>query len=108
MNPGDLRHELTLQESANRVADGGGGFTEEWKAVRDGVVWGSIRALSGGERLRAQQTSATATHEIVIRYRDGVSASNRWLSDERTYRVIEPPRASERGDALSMLVREET
>ena len=47
--PSDLRHRLTL-EQLSRVADEGGGFTENWVTVA--TLSADLRPIGGDERSR--------------------------------------------------------
>lgn len=48
-SPSDLRHRLTLEELV-RVADEGGGFTEDWVTVA--TLSANLRPINGDERFR--------------------------------------------------------
>lgn len=71
---GKHQHRLTIQ-SRSRSSDGGGGASSSWSDVD--TVWGSIKAVGGGERLFGDQVEGRTTHELVIRHRRTVTAANR-------------------------------
>ena len=82
---GALRHRLAL-ERAVRTPDGGGGVTESW--VLEADVWGSIRPLSGEERLEADRVSGRVSHEIRIRYRANVVPAMRLRQGTRVFHIV--------------------
>ena len=59
-----LNRKLSL-ETAVRVPDGAGGFTETWTAK--GTVWAALKPGSGRERFDAQATISKQPYRIVIR-----------------------------------------
>lgn len=109
MDPGHLRNEVILQAPGGRTSDGGGGFTQRWRARPGGLRWARIRPLEGNERLRAMQTQANATHEVTIRYESGVTAAMRFVHEDRVLKIVSPPvDPDERHEWLQLLCREET
>ena len=81
---GDLRQRLVL-ESALRVDDGGGGANETW--VEEAQLWALVRPLAGQERVEADSIAGRVTHEIWLRYRDGVEPSMRFRMDTRLFDI---------------------
>ena len=71
---GKHQHRLTIQ-SRSRSSDGGGGAASTFSDVD--TVWGSIKAVGGGERLFGDQIEGRTTHELLIRHRRDVTAANR-------------------------------
>lgn len=105
MNPGDLRHQVTLQ-GVTRTDDGGGGYTEVPVTIATGV-WAAVEPLEGNERIRAMQTEASATHRVTLRYRSDVTAALRVVHEGRTLEVVSPPiDPEERHAELQLLCRE--
>lgn len=85
---GDLRHRVTFQQQ-QKVPDGRGGFVTTW--VDMVTVWASVQALRPWERIQAQQTQTGVTHQVVIRYREGITASMRIVHDGRHLYLQGPP-----------------
>lgn len=85
---GDLRCRVTIQRQ-ERVSDGRGGWHTDWVPV--GTCWAAIHALRPYERILAQQTQAAATHMVIIRYREGITASMRLLHNGRFLYLQGPP-----------------
>lgn len=87
MTPGRLDQRVTLQRRA-RVADGQGGYTETWVALR--TVWASVRALSGREREYAAAAQAPATYRVTIRRYAELTAADRvvWQGEALNIRFV--------------------
>lgn len=87
MNPGLFRERLTIQ-SESRTPDTVGGAALAWNEVA--IVWGRVRPLEGTEAVRAEELAATVTHEVTIRFRDGLTAANRllWRGTPLQIRVV--------------------
>jgi SPP1 family predicted phage head-tail adaptor len=83
---GDLRHRVTLL-SVGASPDGAGGFSEQWSEVA--TVWAGIAPITGRERWQAQQVSPSATTEITLRWRSGVTPSMRISSEGITYGILD-------------------
>lgn len=64
MKPPHLNHSLIL-EAPLRVADGAGGFTNEWQSL--GVIWAEIRAGSGRELAASATTVSRVPYRITVR-----------------------------------------
>ena len=77
---GELARRLALQEEL-RVADGCGGFTASWNEVA--LVWGLIVAVGGREIV----PEAERRSRVTIRWRGGVSPSQRFVSDGRIFEI---------------------
>jgi SPP1 family predicted phage head-tail adaptor len=108
MNP-ILNTELVLEEP-QRISDGGGGFTTEWKPI--GTLWAEVASVRAGERLAGERDVATATHRITIRNAPQGSprrprASCRFRSGSRTFAIHGVAPADLRGKYLSCWVVED-
>lgn len=81
---GKLRYLITLQ-SEGGSRDAGGGIVSSWSTVDS--VYADIRPVSGQERYRQGKVQETITHDIRIRYRTDITASNRVSYDSRTFNI---------------------
>ena len=90
MRSGSLKLRLTIQ-SVTSTGDGMGGTVGTWSDDR--TVWGAVWPLRGQELIVAQQQQSEITHQISIRYVEGVTAKNRIrLGDSTTYfDIMSPP-----------------
>lgn len=103
MNPGDLRHRVTLQ-TLTRTDDEGGGYTEAW--ANAATVWAAVEPLEGYERLRAMQVSPTLSHRIRMRYRAGVTSAQRIRYAGRAFGISAVIDPGERHRELHLLCEE--
>ncbi len=74
-----LNRALVL-ETAERVPDGAGGFTENWLAL--GTLWADINARSGREAREAVAPISSVTLRIVVRAAP-VGSSKRPMAGQR-------------------------
>jgi SPP1 family predicted phage head-tail adaptor len=81
---GDLRTRLLLEAPA-RTSDGAGGAAIAWTTVAE--LWAAVRPLTGDEELALDRVAGTLRHEIVIRYREGVSLQMRFRDGARLYDI---------------------
>lgn len=84
MNIGQLKHRLTLQKNTP-VADGGGGFTQDWQDIAD--VFAQIDMLSGRLEARFDRKTPITTHRIIIPYRIDITAEMRLVRNDRVYQI---------------------
>ena len=87
-SPSELNRRIELQ-APTRVADGGGGFTSTYVAVA--TVWAKITTLRTEEAILAMQSTGTAVHNILIRYRTDVKSSYRIKYGDKYYNILGPP-----------------
>ncbi|MGH6737325.1 MAG: phage head closure protein [Methyloceanibacter sp.] len=82
---GELRRRLTL-EQAQRVSDGAGGFTETWVEVA--TVWAALRPSGGSEAVEADRLAGRVSHEVVLRYRPGVTPAMHFRLGARVFHIL--------------------
>ncbi len=84
LDPGRLSLRLELQQDIE-TADGVGGFTSAWTAVRD--VWAEIRPLGSLPVERASNTGNDVTHEILVRHRPDIRSGMRFRKGARLFLI---------------------
>ena len=84
MNPGELRHRITLQRLTTTTNENGFEI-EEWTDVK--TVWASITNLHGREYYEAAAVQAEQTVKFTIRYLSGVDTSMRILFQGKQYNI---------------------
>ena len=97
MQPGKLRHFLTIQKyTSARTA--GGEATRTWATHKE--VWGQIQQVPGRELINASDSiEGRAAHQVKIRAEDsnGIAVNMRisWNDDgtTRLFNIIRPPMA---------------
>lgn len=104
MNPGILRHRITIQEER----DGGKNrFNEQIKTWEDiATVWASIEPISGREYWAGQQVQSEITHRIRIRYRPGIKPAMRVLYQNRLFEIESVIDYQERHEFLQLMCKE--
>lgn len=85
----NLNRRLVLEEPV-RVADGAGGYTENWFAK--GTLWAAIKPGSGRERFGAATSLSSIPYRIVVRAAPHGAASRpradqRFREGERVYLI---------------------
>jgi SPP1 family predicted phage head-tail adaptor len=105
MNPGRLRHTVTLRRNTeSRDTDGDVIRTPADLADRQA----EIRPLRGRELMEARQVHAEVTHAIEIRYYPGLTAKDHITWNSRTFEIIEVRNLHERNHQMSLLCKETT
>lgn len=97
VNIGQLRHRLELHSASPTPND----FNEPidaWSSY--GTVWGRISPMKGEELFHAQQTNATVTHKILIRYNSNVTAKHRVIFNSRIFEINAVLDPEERNEML--------
>ena len=92
--PSQLRHRVTLEELA-RAEDEGGGFDETWVEVA--TLFADVRPIGGAERVEADRLEGQITHEITLRFRQGVVPAMRFRKGGRLFHVVSVVNVEERG-----------
>lgn len=85
MEPGLLRHLVTIQRSVETPDDYGEPVTV-WQDA--GAIWAAKQDLSGRELFAARQVVADVTTQFVVRYRDDLTATMRIVSNGVAYNIV--------------------
>lgn len=104
IEPGLLRHEVSLQQSV-LVGDGMGGHTVSWNEVA--TVFAAIESVSQVSLFAADQTLESATHRITLRHREGVASGMRFVKQARVFEIVTVHDPDESARYLVCRVREE-
>jgi len=104
MRASTLRHTITIEKLV-RTEDGMGGFLEEWTPLLEGVS-AALWPKKGTEQVEQGQKMATLTHQIRIRYRDGVDETCRVKFKGREFEVISALNWEERNVFLDLYCEE--
>lgn len=62
---GDLNRRITIQRATVTI-DALGGEAKAWADLA--TIWAAVKPISDGERWRAQEVAASATHRFTIRF----------------------------------------
>lgn len=85
MNPGQLRHRITIQHVSGTTINTSG--EEIPKYVDWKTAWAAVEPLKGREYLEAQKLRAELTYRIKIRYMAGLEQSMRVKFKDRIFRI---------------------
>lgn len=80
MNPGRLRHRVTVEQRV-QAADGGVGLTTTYSVVAE--TWADIQAVKGAVYAAGLQVGEGPTHRIVMRWRDPTTFDHLSLGAQR-------------------------
>jgi SPP1 family predicted phage head-tail adaptor len=94
---GAMRHRVTI-ETPVRTGDEAGGAVITWQPVA--TVWAEIQPKSGREIFESDQLGGRITHDVRMRYRDGVTPKMRIFHSGRLFDIRNVVNVSERGEWL--------
>jgi len=103
MNPGDLRHRVTIQ-SRHEQSDGMGGFTAAWETFAE--AWAGIWPVSAKEVINNGQLAGQISHRVRIRYVEGVTSAMRILFGARVFNVLSVINPNEGNELLDLVCME--
>lgn len=84
LDPGQLRTQLTLEQSLE-TPDGQGGFTLTWTTLA--TLWALVEPLGGRSAIFAERAEVLSTHRIWLRFRNDVNRGMRLGTNGRIYRI---------------------
>ncbi len=105
MKAGDLNRRVAFRRAV-RVPDGAGGYRDS-EPETIATVWGSVKPISGNQRVRFREIGAEVTTRIVIRYRADVDATcTAQLKDGREFAIQSAIVPDDQPEALEILAIE--
>lgn len=103
MNPGLLRHRITIQEHTETINENG--FPEEtWQDKH--YLWAMIKTLQGREYYQAAATQNENTVRFVVRYTAGITPDMRILHKGRTFDIVSVINDDEMNKTLTIMAKE--
>lgn len=91
-------------QTITRTADSQGGFTEAWADTVS--LWAQIKPMKAYEKYQFAQNATPASHEIMIRYRAGVTNKMRFEYDSRYFYIKEVLNIDESNSYLKITAME--
>ena len=89
---GQLDRRITFQRFiGERDALGDLHYLDDARWTDAFTVWAQVRSIGAGEFYRAEQSESFVTHNIKLRYREGILAEMRIRCGEKRYRIKSPP-----------------
>lgn len=104
MRPGRLRKRVIIQEADRTGRGSSGEATTSWS--NGPTVWAAVEPLRGKEYLEGQQVQGEVTHKVTIRYRSGITPTDRISYDGRTLQIVSLINVCEKNIALELMCRE--
>jgi len=105
MEAGRLRHRVTIQRATEGSADAMGEKALTWAELY--TVWAAVMPEASREFYRASQVHAEMTHLISIRYRSGITNSDRLRIGSRYLNIVAIQNVDERNVELRLVCVEE-
>lgn len=106
MRAGQLRHRLTLFRIGHVRDTQGAGILDVEQYL--GEAWGRVVPMSGREFAEASQVQAETTHEITIRYFNGLTTKDRVYFGERKFEIVGIANREERNEMMTLQCVERT
>jgi SPP1 family predicted phage head-tail adaptor len=106
MNPGKLRHRVTVESNHPGQTVRGVTPVDNW--IPDFPKWASIEPLNGSELEYARQIVADATHKVTMRYSDEITTRNRLTYGSRVFSIDAIQDKEERRIEMTLLCIERT
>jgi SPP1 family predicted phage head-tail adaptor len=104
MRAGSLRHLVSI-ESYTETRDSFGGVSNTWAEFSK--AYANIVPLSGKEKYVSAEKYATSTHQITIRYLDGVDPKMRVVYGTRMFEIVSVINTGERDKMMQLIVEED-
>jgi SPP1 family predicted phage head-tail adaptor len=104
IDPGQLRHRVTLQ-TASTEPDDSGELVETWSSAGD--FWALVTPLSGRELSNARQVTPLATHSVIMRNVAAITSAHTLLFSGRTLRLDSVLRMGERNEYYTITATEQ-
>jgi len=103
MNPGELRHRITIQQLSSSQ-DTYGENVDTWVDVA--TVYAAVNPISGRELFAAEKENSEITHRVKIRYRSGITPDMRVLFEGREFSIMYVIDYKERHIELQLMCKE--
>jgi len=104
MNPGTLRHMVTIQKTT-QTQNARGGTVDTWSTFATRRA--SINPVKGTEKNANSTVRGDTTHVVVLRYLAGVTTKHRIQFGTRTFEILAALNPGERNRQLNLECREE-
>jgi len=100
---GRMRHRIRIEQPVS-TPDGAGGSSVTWTEIA--TAWAALRPLSADEIVDGDGLAQRITHDVVLRFRPGVTAAMRFVSNGRVFALRSVMDPNETGIWLRCLVEE--
>ncbi|MDD5359488.1 MAG: phage head closure protein [Sulfurovaceae bacterium] len=103
MRVGPLNRFITIEQS-QQTRDGAGGFINTWSEFTK--AWAAINPVSGSSKYVSAERHSEATHQITIRWLDGVTPKMRVVYGTRIFEILSAPNIAERNKQIIIIAKE--
>lgn len=103
INPGELRHRITIQK-LNNSQNEYGEISKLWEDILN--VRAGIYPISGKEFFAAETVNSEITHKVKIRYIEGIMPNMRIKFNNRIFSIESVINFQERNIELQLLCKE--
>lgn len=103
MNPGKLRHLVSIQHHA-KSRNEYGEVVESWSEFAK--AWAEVKPIKSNEYFAAFKERAEVTHRVVMRYIDGIKPSMRIEAKGRVFEIVGIRNFFERDEYLEVMCKE--
>jgi len=105
MSPGQLDKRVSIQAIDDTSPKSASGQPQKvW--VTEATRWARIKTAQGRELYRGQQVGASLTHEVTMRYYEGLTTAHRLLYGSRVFDINFIENQNERGEWHVLLCKE--
>jgi len=101
INPGRMRHKITLQTPPNDVTFGDNGHWSDFA-----TIWAEIKPISGKELMAAETIGSEISHKINIRYKSGIKPNMRVKFGVRYFNIISVINFNELNTLMQLVCKE--
>ena len=107
---GDLRFLARIESDSGTTRNAVGEVTASWAEFA--TAWVNIIKLTGGELVTAQQIKPNSTHQVTMRYQDGITPDMRikWnpaIGSTTTLNIVDVTNVDYGNHTLTMLAKED-
>lgn len=86
LDPGVMRHRLTLETLSRATTAATGSQTHTWSTAT--TLWAQVKPISGTEFQRGESQTAELTHIVTCRYRSAIAPDARFTWGSRTLEIV--------------------
>lgn len=104
MRAGRLRHRIAIQSATETAGNISTAQTRTWTTVE--TVRGAVRPFTAREHHQANAVRSEVTHEILIRFYDGLTQRHRLVYDSRTFNILSILNTDERNVQMVIMAKE--
>jgi SPP1 family predicted phage head-tail adaptor len=106
LNAGKLDQFVTIETDTGSNVDATGQHVEVWIDYLPNGVWAEIKPLTGRELWNALQVQPDVTHQVTIRYREGITSKMRIKHGSRYLNILSAIDVEEKRTSLQIMCKE--